>query len=141
MRQAIWAFVVAACVAISLAPGNTRAQTTGVTREYLVGEWVTRNDEQGRDVEVYWTVRADGSLGYRFVIDGVASEGSSGTWALDGDRLTEHWNRAFGVIATGIATLERIDGNTMRLTIVDNGHPDYAGKVRVYRRRGGPQVS
>ena len=29
----------------------------------------------------------------------------------------------------------------MRLTIIDNGHPEYTGIVRIYRRRGGPQLS
>lgn len=141
MLRAIFALLLmTACLAIAtIRPAE--AQLPGITREYLPGEWVTRNEEQGRDVEVFWTVRADGTLGYRFVIDGIASLGNPGTWTLEGDTLTEVWQRPFGGTGRGIAKLERIDDNTMRLIIIDNGHPDYAGKIRIYRRRGGPQVS
>lgn len=117
------------------------AQSPTVTSAYLVGEWYTRNFEQNRDLKIFWTVRGDGTLSYMFVTDGIAAEGSQGTWTLEGNRLTERWHRPAGLIGTGTATLERIDDNTMRLTIIDNGHPDYAGKIRVYRRRTGPQVS
>lgn len=120
---------------------QVQAEAPQITRGYMVGEWVTRNVEFGRDVEIGWTVRADGTLSYRFKVDGTSSEGSPGTWAIDNDVVTEHWQRPFGLTGTGTARIEAIDQNTMRLTIIDNGHPEYAGMVRIYRRLGGPQLS
>lgn len=121
--------------------GPRLVQSAERPREFFVGEWSTRNVEFGRDVEIYWTLFADGRLAYRFVIDGVASEGSRGTWSVQGNRLEERWIRAGGETETGAGAIEWIDDNTLHLTIIDNGNPDYERKVRVYRRRGPPQVS
>jgi hypothetical protein len=123
------------------APPRKTAQSTAVTKEFLVGDWTTRNEEFGRTVEIIWTVSPDGSLAYQFIIDGVGGDKSSGTWSIEGDVLTERWIRAFGNIVTGTGRVERVDDNTLRLVIIDNGHPDYSGKVRIYRRRGAPQIS
>ena len=121
--------------------GPRLAQSVERPREFFVGEWSTRNVEFGRDVEIFWTLFADGRLAYRFVVDGVSSEGSRGTWTVEGNRLEERWIIADGRTETGTGMIEWIDDNTLRVTIVDNGNPDYERNVRIYRRRGPPQVS
>lgn len=111
-------------------------------RADLVGVWETRNVEQGRDVAIAWIVKDDGTLDYEFVVDGQAFRGSTGTWQVDGDgMLTERWNRDGGTVETGRASLQLLDANTLKLTIIDNGEPSYTGKVRIYRRRGAPQIT
>lgn len=122
-------------------PQLRMAQSPSITRDYLPGEWYTSNVERSQTVEIYWSVFRDGRLSYQFVINGASADGSKGTWTLDGDHLTEHWQRPFGLTGIGTAKVEAIDVNTMRLTIIDNGHPEYAGLVRIYRRVGGAQLS
>lgn len=117
------------------------AQDHAVSSTYLVGEWVSRSTEFGREVEIFWTLWPDGKLHYRFIVDGVASEGSRGTWTIEGTIVTENWIRPNGETETGRGTIEWIDDNTLRLSIIDNGNADYQGMVRVYRRRGAPQIS
>lgn len=111
-----------------------------IEREFLVGVWETRNNELGRDVQVIWTARSDGSLDYDFVIDGVTSRGSTGTWEFNDGVLVENWQRNDGSTATGRASIEKIDDNTFRLTVIDNGHPEYRGLQRIYRRLRAPQT-
>ncbi|CAN0433275.1 unnamed protein product, partial [Phaeothamnion confervicola] len=103
---------------------------------YLVGEWVSRNVEFGRDVEIFWTLWPEGRLHYRFIVDGVAIEGSRGTWTTDGTIVTENWLKPDGGTGVGRGRVERIDDDTLRLSIIDNGNANYQGMVRVYRRRG-----
>ncbi|MBS0243716.1 MAG: hypothetical protein JSS20_16185, partial [Proteobacteria bacterium] len=109
-------------------------------RDYFVGAWQTRNVEFGKDVEVIWTVRADGTLDYQFSIDGIAYRGSSGTWDFRDGTLHEHWNRPDGSTGDGRASIERIDDNTFKLTVIDNGHSEYRGIARIYHRLGSPQT-
>lgn len=54
--------------------------------------------------------------------------------------MTERWNRPDGTSGMGRATVERIDDNTFRLTVIDNGADEYRGLVRVYRRLGPAQT-
>lgn len=119
---------------------RSRAQAAVLAREYLIGSWETHNIEFGRDVRIVWTVRGDSSLDYDFVVDGVASRGSSGTWDFRDGMLIENWSRPDGTTGAGRASIERIDDNSFRLTIIDNGNADYRGLVRIYRRRSGPQT-
>lgn len=123
------------------ARGLERIDSAPVTRSYLIGVWETHNIEFGRDVRVTWTVRGDGSLDYDFVVDGGAFRGSTGTWDVGEGILTERWNRPDGTSGMGRATVERIDDNTFRLTVIDNGADEYRGLVRVYRRLGPAQLS
>jgi hypothetical protein len=109
-------------------------------REFLVGVWETRNNELGRDVQVIWTARSDGSLDYDFVIDGVTSRGSTGTWDFRDGILVEKWHRNDGSTAIGRGSIEKLDDNTFRLTVIDNGHPEYRGLQRIYRRLRAPQT-
>lgn len=120
--------------------GNQPKQQT-LTSAFFVGTWTTRNIEFGRDVEIEWTLWRDGTLAYRFAVDGLAFDGSTGTWHYDGALMHEQWNRPDGSIGSGRGSVELIDDDTIRLTIVDNGDPTYAGMSRVYRRKGPAQLS
>ena len=93
----------------------------------------------GCGLRLGWTVFADGRLAYDYVLDGVAQLGSTGTWSLEGNTLREDWVRPDGSRGIGGGMVERIDEDTIRLTIVDNGNEAYRGLVRIYRRR--PPVS
>ncbi|MGE0701291.1 MAG: hypothetical protein AB7O57_19505 [Hyphomicrobiaceae bacterium] len=121
----------------SAAPGIRIAQA--LDRGYFVGAWETHNTEHGRDVRIVWTVRDDSSLDYDFVVDGVGFRGSTGTWDFRDGTLYETWVRPDGSTGSGTASIERIDDNTFRLTVIDNGADEYRGLVRVYRRLGPPQ--
>lgn len=117
------------------------AQQSAITREFMFGEWSTRNIEFGQDVEILWTLWPDSRLAYRFIIDGMVVEGSRGTWEIEAPTVIERWVRPNGETGVGRGTIEKIDDNTLRLTIGENGDPNYRGVVRVYRRRGAPQIS
>lgn len=125
-------------VAQSGAPPQRARQ---LTPDFFVGTWATRNVEFGRDVEIFWTLWKDGKLAYRFSIDGIPFDGSTGTWDFDGTFMRERWNRTDGSVGSGYGSVEWIDDDTIRLTIVDNGEPSYTGMSRVYRRTGPPQLS
>lgn len=124
----------------AIARGWVPAEGAAITKAYLVGVWETHNSEHGRDVRIVWTVRADSSLDYDFVVDGVGSRGSTGTWDFRDGTLYESWVRPDGSTGAGHAALERIDENTFRLTVIDNGDPGYRGLVRIYRRLGPAQT-
>lgn len=125
-----------------LAQGASGAnQNAKLTHDYFVGEWTTRNLEFGQDVEIIWTLWRDGTLAYRFTVDGVASAGSPGTWHFDGKIMHEHWDRHDGSKGLGRGFVAWIDENTLRLTVVDNGDPRYQGLSRVYRRTPPPKIS
>ena len=109
-------------------------------RAYFIGAWESHNVEFGRDVRIVWTVRADSSLDYEFVVDGVSYRGSTGTWDFRDGTLLENWVRPDGTTGAGRASIERIDDNSFRLTVIDNGNADYRGLVRIYKRRPGPQT-
>jgi hypothetical protein len=126
-------------VPMQLAQGADR-DGAALDRAYFVGAWETQNREFGRDVQVIWTVRSDGSLKYDFVIDGAPSRGSTGTWDFNDGMLIENWDRADGSTGSGRASIEKIDDQTFRLTVIDNGAPEYRGLVRTYRRLDSPQT-
>lgn len=109
--------------------------------EFFLGTWETRNTEQGRDVRIIWTLKPDRSLDYEFEVDGDAFKGSSGTWDYRGGVMHERWSRPDGTAGMGRGRIERIDDDTIGLTIIDNGDPSYTGLVRIYRRRGPPGLS
>ena len=117
------------------------AQKSGFSIEYFVGEWTTRNTEFGLDVQIDWTLWRDGRLAYLFTVNGVQSEGSSGTWIFEGPFMHEQWQRADGTTGTGRGRLEWLDDNAFRLTIEDNGHAQYRGLSRIYRRKGARSIS
>lgn len=129
--------LLALCLAVPAAP--LAAQQLDKT--YFVGAWETHNVELGHDVRVVWTVREDGTLAYDFEVDGVASIGSTGTWDFRDGTLYEYWNRPDGSHGEGRAQIERIDDDHFKLTVIDNGAPDYRGLVRIYRRLGQRQLS
>lgn len=116
------------------------AQAASLDRSYFIGVWETRNMEFGRDVRVFWTVRRDNSLDYDFVVDGEAFRGSTGTWDFRDGILYESWVRPDGSTGAGRAAIERIDDDTFKLTVIDNGAEEYRGLVRIYRRRAPPQT-
>ena len=127
---------------VQLAQSADRDDAGVLNRAYFIGVWETRNQELGRDVKVIWTVRGDHSLDYDFVVDGVSGRGSTGTWDFRDGVLIENWRRPDGTTGTGRASIEKIDANTFRLTVIDNGDPQYRGVVRIYRRlRGTPIVN
>ena len=109
-------------------------------RAYFIGVWETHNTEFGRDVRIVWTVRNDSSLDYDFVVDGEGFRGSTGTWDFRDGILLESWLRPDGSTGAGRAAIERIDDNTFKLTVIDNGTEEYRGLVRIYRRRAPPQT-
>ena len=125
---------------IRLAQSAERGNAAVLNRAYFVGVWETRNREFGRDVQVFWTVRSDSGLDYDFVIDGVPSRGSAGTWDFRDGVLIENWRRANGSTGSGRASIEKIDDDRFRLTVIDNGDPQYRGLVRTYRRLGPAQT-
>lgn len=106
------------------------------SRSDLIGVWETRNVEFGHVVEIVWTLYDDGRLAYDFVVDGRPQPGSGGTWDYRDGVVVERWPRPDGSTGTGRGALERLDIDTMRLTIIDNGIDVYRGLARVYRRRG-----
>lgn len=118
-----------------------RGEAMPPTRAWFVGAWETRNVEFGRDVRIVWRLYEDGRLGYDFEVDGVATRGSDGVWEWRPPVMHETWLRADGRRESGHARIERIDDNTLRLIIADNGAAEYTGKVRIYRRIGPAQVS
>ena len=125
-----------------LTQGAAQPQPAGkLTHDFFVGAWTTRNVEFGRDVEIVWTLWRDGTLAYRFAVDGIPFEGSRGTWVYDGTLMHEQWDRPDGTVGAGRGSVEWIDNDTIRLTIVDNGDPTYRGMSRVYRRTGPAQLS
>lgn len=121
-------------------PRRERAQTQVLDRAYFIGVWESKGVEFGRDIQIFWTVRNDGSLDYDFVVDGAAFRGSTGTWDFRDGTLYESWVRADGTTGSGRAAIERIDDNTFRLTVIDNGAPEYQGLVRIYKRKAAPQT-
>jgi hypothetical protein len=117
------------------------AQSGGLTREFFLGSWRTENFEFGNNVEIIWSLFRDGRLAYEFNVNGIWSRGSDGTWVFEGDVMTEHWIREDGSRGLGRGKVEKIDDNTISLTILDNGHEPYRGMVRISRRIGPPQLS
>lgn len=115
-------------------------QAPALDRAYFIGVWETHNTEFGRDVRVFWTVRNDGSLDYDFVVDGEGFRGSTGTWDFRDGTLFENWLRPDGTSGMGRAAVARIDDDTFKLTVIDNGAEEYRGLVRIYRRRAPPQT-
>lgn len=130
----------------ALARPNQAAQVStvdlrGISNAFFVGAWETRNREFGRDVRIVWRLWPDGRLDYDFEVDGIRSRGATGRWEWRDGVMHEDWHRPDGSTGQGRGSVERIDDNTIRLTIIDNGAPEYRGKARVYRRLGPPQVS
>ena len=121
-------------------PDTRRAQRADLTRAWFVGSWETRNIEFGREVTIIWTLWEDGRLAYDFVVDGVPSRGSTGTWEYRDGIMHEDWLRPDGSTGAGHGRVEKIDENTLRLTISDNGRTEYQGLSRVYKRLAPPQV-
>lgn len=131
----------AAAIAAPRSPAHTvHADTRLLDRDYFVGVWESRNIEFDRDVEIIWTVRNNSTLDYDFIIDGTPYRGSSGTWDFRDGTLYESWLRPDGSTGNGQAAIERIDDNTFRLTVIDNGAAQYRGLVRIYKRRAPPQT-
>ena len=124
----------------SLHRNSRSAQRAELTHAWFVGAWETRTTEFGRDVRIIWTLWDDGRLAYDFVVDGVASRGSDGTWGYRDGIMREDWVRPDGSTGMGRGTVEKIDDNTLRLTIIDNGSAEYQGLSRIYKRLGPPQV-
>ena len=116
------------------------AEPAPLTRAWFVSAWETRNVEFGREVRIVWRLWENGRLDYDFWVDGAVLPGSSGTWDWRDGIMHERWERADGRVDLGTGRIERIDDNTLRLTIVDNGDPSYTGKIRIYRRIGPPQT-
>ena len=139
----LWLLTVATPLAAR--EGETPAGRSVATLNsvFFVGAWETHNVEFSRTVRIVWTLWEDGRLLYHFGTgpDGALVPGSTGTWALSGDEMHERWNRADGTRDFGRGRVERIDDNTIRLTIIDNGHAEYKGLVRIYRRLGPPQLA
>jgi hypothetical protein len=123
--------------------GRKRMAQSELTREFFVGAWEADVTEFGRRLRITWTLWENGRLAYHFqeLPDGPIVRGSGGTWRLAGNEMHERWERPDGTSGAGRGTVERIDERTVRLTIVDNGHPEYTGLVRIYRRVGEPQLS
>lgn len=131
---------------LATAAGPARAQAppdpgSPLTTDFFVGEWSTRNLEFGRDVEIFWTLYRDGTLAYRFIVDGIEGSGDGGTWEFLGTTMEERWRRPNGTEGLGRSTIEKIDEDTIRLIILDNGFDQYRGLQRIYRRRGTPKLS
>ena len=113
-----------------------------VSRDYMLGSWRAETLEFGHDIEIVWSLSGDGRLVYDLVrVDGVERQGSTGTWMLEDDVVTEHWVRPDGSTGVGRGRIEKIDEQSFWLTILDNGSPEYTGIRRLYRRIGPPQLS
>lgn len=134
--------VLSLTAAFGAAPrGPALAEATApLDRQFFIGTWETRNYEHGRDVRILWLLRPDGTLDYEFQVDGIWSRGSSGTWEFRDGVMHEEWHRAEGRRDRGRGSVEKLDENTIKLTIIDNGNPEYTGLMRVYRRLGPPQI-
>lgn len=113
------------------------------TRDFMIGAWEAQVTEFDRRIRIIWTLWEDGRLAYHFadMPDGPLVRGSVGAWRLTGYEIHESWERPDGSRGAGRGAVVRIDDNTVRLTIIDNGYPEYAGLVRIYRRIGVPQLS
>lgn len=122
--------------------GPRLAQTT-LPHAFFIGAWEAQLTEFDRNFRIIWTLWENGRLAYHFgdLPDGPLVRGSSGSWRVTGDELHEVWERPDGTRGAGRGKVERIDENTLRLTIIDNGIPAYTGLVRIYRRIGVPQLS
>ncbi len=120
---------------------QTQSPSAQITPAYLIGTWETVNLELGQSVRIIWTLWGDGRLLYHFDTAGGLVRGSTGTWTLEGDVVREEWVRPDGTRGAGRGTVEKLDEDTIRLTIIDNGHPEYKGISRVYRRLGEPKLS
>jgi hypothetical protein len=118
---------------------GSRAEARPLDRDYFIGVWESDGVEFGHTVHITWTVRSDSSLDYDFIVDGVAFRGSTGTWDFRDGTLYENWARPDGSTGAGRASIERIDDDSFRLTVIDNGHEEYRGLVRIYKRRAPPQ--
>lgn len=116
------------------------APETRLSKEYFIGSWEFHGQEFGRDVRIIWNLWGDGRLAYDFIVDGVPLAGSTGNWNFRDGVMYEHWLRPDGTTGDGRGSVERIDQNTLRLIIIDNGSDNYRGMSRIYRRRGPPQL-
>lgn len=125
------------------APARTQSEPrlAVLTRDFFVGAWETINIEFGQRVRIIWTLWDDGRLLYHFDTPGGLVRGSTGSWRLDGNVMHEDWHQPDGSRGAGRGSVEKIDESTIRLTIIDNGHPEYTGITRIYRRLGPPQLS
>lgn len=152
LRAACWLLAAAVCASgamrISRAVAEERPsqhprllELAEIDAAFLVGAWETRNVEHGRDVRIIFTVWPDGRLLYHFDLGAGLIKGSTGTWKLTGDTLFEDWQRPDGSRGAGRGKIEKIDAETLHLTIIDNGDPAYSGLVRIYRRLGPPALS
>ncbi len=117
--------------------------TQAPTRDFYVGAWAAHVTEFERRIRIVWTLWEGGRLAYHFadLPDGPLVRGSVGTWRVVGNEMHESWERPDGSRGAGHGNVVRIDDNTLRLIIIDNGYPEYAGLVRIYRRVGVPQLS
>ncbi len=153
-RPAVMAAVICICATCPGAPVSAysppvsawleaaaRPRLAELSQDFFPGTWETRNVEFGQDVTIIWTLWGSGRLAYSFVVDGVASDGSAGHWTVANGVMIERWLRRDGTEALGRGSVEKIDDNTIRLTIIDNGGAAYRGLSRVYRRRAPAQVS
>jgi hypothetical protein len=96
----------------------------------LVGVWRTSVVENGQAQEITVTFLPDGDTRYLFKDARGRTATDTGTWQYSDEILFERFSSG----ASGKASIEWIDDNTVELTIIDNGVPSYIGVKRKYRR-------
>lgn len=124
-------------------PRGAQVAQSKISRDFFVGAWEAQVEEFDKRYRIIWTLWEDGRLIYHFgeLPYGPLLRGSSGAWRVDRDEVHEVWERPDGSRGAGYGRVEKVDENTIRLTIIDNGDPRYTGLVRVYRRIGAPELS
>ncbi|MDA1231857.1 MAG: hypothetical protein O2856_13880 [Planctomycetota bacterium] len=97
-----------------------------------VGTWECSEPLPNSDVllTIQWSARSDGLCNYVMTTSDGRALSQAGTWSFSDGVLYE----VFEDGSKGKASVVFPDENTMRLTILDNGVPDYTGRVRDYRR-------
>lgn len=100
------------------------------TSKTLIGDWVANVNEFGTSKTIYFTMYADFTSEYSFVIGDGISFGAGG-WAYENGILYESWS--YGRKGKGRITW--VDRDHFIITIINNGDPAYQGLKRHYFRR------
>ncbi|PWT93487.1 MAG: hypothetical protein C5B55_04415 [Blastocatellia bacterium] len=116
---------------LSPQPSPSPSPSSTPNAQSLVGIWRTNVLENGSNMEITVTFRANGTSRYLFKNqNGQAID--AGTWQYSDETLFEKFSNG----ASGKGAIRWLDPNTFEITIIDNGVPAYAGLKRRYRRVG-----
>lgn len=97
----------------------------------LVGQWETTFTEGSDQVDLIWSMQADGSENYQISILGRGTSQSFGVWQYSDGVIYERLSDG----STARGAVRWIDNDHFELTVLDNGIPAETGQKRYYSRK------